>query len=100
MVIDLKFSRFADEPWGFRLTGGADMEFPLTVIKVTEESLADQAGLKFGDIVVRINDTPASNLTHVEAHNVLVMAGNNFMIGVKRYTYLHIICVVIERSGS
>lgn len=34
MVVDLKFSRFSEEPWGFRLTGGADFEFPLTVIKV------------------------------------------------------------------
>lgn len=84
------------------------MEFPLTVIKVrigleikaeegreiltvvslsqkvTAKSLAEKAGMKFGDIVVRINDTPASNLTHLEAHNVLLMAGNNFMLGVKR----------------
>lgn len=34
MVLDLKFSRFEDAPWGFRLTGGADFEMPLTVIKV------------------------------------------------------------------
>lgn len=118
MVVDLKFSRFSEEPWGFRLTGGADFEFPLTVIKVhstiyytehrvrsrspieskpcvrlffffiarkvTENSLAEEAGMKFGDIIVRINDTPASNLSHLEAHNVLLSAGNNFMVGVKR----------------
>lgn len=35
MVVDLKFSRFSEEPWGFRLTGGTDFEFPLTVIKVS-----------------------------------------------------------------
>lgn len=52
--------------------------------KVSENSLAEQAGMKFGDIIVRINDTPASNLSHLEAHNVLLAAGNNFMIGVKR----------------
>ncbi|XP_059615013.1 titin isoform X2 [Phlebotomus argentipes] len=84
MVVDLKFSKFNDTPWGFRLTGGADFDFPLTVIKVTEGSLAAQAGMQLGDVVVRINDTPASSLSHLEAHNVLLAAGNNFMLGVIR----------------
>lgn len=34
MVIDLKFSRFENVPWGFRLIGGSDFDVPLTVIKV------------------------------------------------------------------
>uniref|UniRef100_A0A1L8E578 Putative titin isoform x3 n=1 Tax=Nyssomyia neivai TaxID=330878 RepID=A0A1L8E578_9DIPT len=84
MVLDLKFSKFNDTPWGFRLTGGADFDFPLTVIKVTEGSLAAEAGMQLGDVVVRINDTPASNLSHLEAHNVLLAAGNNFMLGIQR----------------
>uniref|UniRef100_A0A1B0DN69 Uncharacterized protein n=1 Tax=Phlebotomus papatasi TaxID=29031 RepID=A0A1B0DN69_PHLPP len=84
MLLDLKFSKFNDTPWGFRLTGGADFDYPLTVIKVTEGSLAATVGMKVGDIVVRINDTPASNLSHLDAHNVLLAAGNNFMLGVLR----------------
>ena len=39
MVLELKFTRFEDQPWGFRLTGGSDFEVPLTVIKV--KSLRD-----------------------------------------------------------
>lgn len=35
MVLDLKFTRFENTPWGFRLTGGNDFELPLTVIKVS-----------------------------------------------------------------
>lgn len=35
MVLDLKFTRFEDAPWGFRLTGGSDFELPLTVVKVS-----------------------------------------------------------------
>lgn len=35
MVVDLKFSRFEDQPWGFRLTGGKDFPLPLTVVKVS-----------------------------------------------------------------
>lgn len=34
MVLDLKFFRYENTPWGFRLSGGSDFEYPLTVIKV------------------------------------------------------------------
>lgn len=34
MVLELKFTRFHDQPWGFRLSGGSDFAIPLTVIKV------------------------------------------------------------------
>lgn len=36
MVVDLKFSRFEDQPWGFRLSGGKDFPLPLTVVKVSK----------------------------------------------------------------
>lgn len=44
MVFDIKFSRFEEAPWGFRLTGGSDFEVPLTVVKVREIQI-------FGDIL-------------------------------------------------
>lgn len=34
MVIDIKMCRFENVPWGFRLVGGSDFEYPLTVVKV------------------------------------------------------------------
>lgn len=34
MVLDIKMCRFENVPWGFRLVGGSDFEFPLTVVKV------------------------------------------------------------------
>lgn len=34
MVVNLKFSKFDDTPWGFRLIGGTDFDYPLTVVKV------------------------------------------------------------------
>lgn len=34
MVIDIKMCRFDNVPWGFRLVGGADYDYPLTVVKV------------------------------------------------------------------
>jgi hypothetical protein len=35
MVVDLKFSKFDNTPFGFRLVGGADFDIPLTVVKVS-----------------------------------------------------------------
>ncbi|TMW47395.1 hypothetical protein DOY81_007525 [Sarcophaga bullata] len=76
--------RFENVPWGFRLVGGSDFEFPLTVVKVTEGSIAEQAGLMVGDIIVRINDTAATPLTHDETNKVIRGCGNVFYFGVQR----------------
>lgn len=49
-----------------------------------EGSLAECMGLKVGDVVVRLNDQSISSLTHGQAHEALVHAGNNFVLGVQR----------------
>ncbi|XP_011144383.2 uncharacterized protein LOC105186101 isoform X1 [Harpegnathos saltator] len=84
MAISIKFTKFDNTPWGFRLAGGSDFPQPLTVIRVTEGSLAECMGLKVGDVVVRLNDQPISCLTHGQAHEALLHAGNNFVLGVQR----------------
>ncbi|KAM8709639.1 hypothetical protein ACLKA7_016449 [Drosophila subpalustris] len=84
MVIDIKMCRFDNVPWGFRLVGGADYEYPLTVVKVTEGSIAEEAGLCVGDVIVRINDTAATPLTHDEAHRLILSSGSVFYFGVHR----------------
>lgn len=35
MLFNIKFTKFDDTPWGFRLVGGTDFDIPLTVIKVS-----------------------------------------------------------------
>ncbi|XP_068994205.1 uncharacterized protein [Neodiprion pinetum] len=84
MAIDIKFTKFDNTPWGFRLAGGSDFPQPLTVIRVTEGSLAECMGLRVGDIVVRLNDQPISSYTHGRAQEALVLAGNNFVLSVLR----------------
>jgi hypothetical protein len=37
-----------------------------------------------GDVVVRINDKPAIDMSHENAHDELVAAGDEFIIGVLR----------------
>lgn len=34
MAISIKFTKFDNTPWGFRLAGGSDFPQPLTVIRV------------------------------------------------------------------
>ncbi|KZC14732.1 PDZ and LIM domain protein Zasp, partial [Dufourea novaeangliae] len=84
MAVNVKFTKFDNTPWGFRLAGGSDFPQPLTVIKVTEGCLAECMGLKVGDVVVRLNDQPISSLTHGQAHEELMRAGNNFVLGIQR----------------
>nr|XP_012216264.1 PREDICTED: uncharacterized protein LOC105668449 isoform X1 [Linepithema humile]XP_012216266.1 PREDICTED: uncharacterized protein LOC105668449 isoform X1 [Linepithema humile] len=84
MAISIKFTKFDNTPWGFRLAGGSDFPQPLTVIRVTEGSLAECMGLKIGDVIVRLNDQPISSLTHGQAHEELMHAGNNFILAIQR----------------
>ncbi|KAL7305886.1 hypothetical protein TKK_0001892 [Trichogramma kaykai] len=83
-LLDVKFTKFDNRPWGFRLAGGSDFPEPLTVIRVAEGSLAECMGLKVGDIVVKLNDRDISDLTHGQAHEALTLAGNNYVLSVKR----------------
>lgn len=53
-------------------------------LQVAEGSLAECMGLEVGDVIVRLNDQPISSLTHGQAHEELLHAGNNFVLGVKR----------------
>ncbi|KAK2576149.1 hypothetical protein KPH14_007477 [Odynerus spinipes] len=84
MTSDIKLSRSGDQPWGFRLSGGADFSFPLTVVRVTMGGLAHKAGLQAGDVVIGLNGEPLQQLTHGEAHNRLVNAGNDLELTVVR----------------
>ncbi|XP_020711826.2 PDZ and LIM domain protein 2-like [Athalia rosae] len=84
MATDIKLSRFNNTPWGFRLSGGVDFPHPLTVVRVARGSLADDAGLQPGDVLIRINDSPIQDLTHAQAHQWLLRAGNNFVLSVVR----------------
>jgi C-terminal processing protease CtpA/Prc len=52
---------------------------------VVEGSTAEKCGMLEGDVVVRINDKPTINMTHEDAHQELVAAGMEFVLGVMRW---------------
>lgn len=56
----------------------------LPLSQVTEGSIAEQAGLCVEDVIVRINDTAATPLTHDEAHRLILSSGSVFYFGVHR----------------
>ncbi|XP_053679484.1 A-kinase anchor protein 12 [Anopheles nili] len=85
MVLDLNFSRYDNTtPFGFKLVGGADFDVPLTVVKILPGSIAEDVGMHMGDVVVRINDIPTSNMSYYDAHQLLACAGNQFVLGILR----------------
>ncbi|CAG9824980.1 unnamed protein product [Phaedon cochleariae] len=73
-----------DASWGFRLVGGSDFNQPLLVVKVNENSLAEQCGLEVGDLILSINDSPTVGLTHSEVHDFITSSGLNFTLGIRR----------------
>lgn len=52
--------------------------------QVKEGSIAEQQGLKVGDVIVRINEDSTRPLTHAEAHVVISNCGNQFFFGIHR----------------
>jgi membrane-associated protease RseP (regulator of RpoE activity) len=83
-IITAQLSRTDGQPWGFRLQGGKDFGTPLVIQKVNTGSIADKAGLKAGDGLVRINQTDLFNLRHKEAQDSIVKAGASFELVVQR----------------
>lgn len=55
------------------------------VFQLTIGGLADQAGLRAGDIIVQVNGEPVSNLVNALALNKITEAGNDLVFNVIRY---------------
>ncbi|XP_062702405.1 PDZ and LIM domain protein 2-like isoform X2 [Aedes albopictus] len=69
---------------GFRITGGADFEMPITVFQVRENSPAAKAGLKLGDQIVTINGADASAMRLATAESVIKQAGEQLQLVVAK----------------
>lgn len=51
---------------------------------MNEGSIAEDAGMKVGDFLVRVGDTPTAGLTHLQVHDLIIEAGNTFVVAVIR----------------
>lgn len=55
--------------------------------QVNTGSIADNAGLKAGDAVVRLNATDLYNLRHKDAQDAIVKAGPSFELVIQRFVH-------------
>ncbi|XP_067139971.1 PDZ and LIM domain protein 2-like isoform X1 [Centruroides vittatus] len=70
-------------PWGFRLHGGKDVGYPLSVQRVFLGS-PSEGEIHRGDIILMIGNTDARNLTHQQATDIFRKAGNNLKLVIQR----------------
>ncbi|KAL3861213.1 hypothetical protein ACJMK2_007263 [Sinanodonta woodiana] len=72
------------QPWGFKLQGGSDVGKPLHVAHVSPGSVSGRAGLKIGDVILKIDNVDVSSFTHDDARGEMIRAGNNFNLTIQR----------------
>jgi C-terminal processing protease CtpA/Prc len=48
-------------------------------------SLSESAGLKAGDVILRVNEIDVMRLRHQEALDAISEAGNQFQLNIGRY---------------
>lgn len=70
-------------PWGIRLVGGTDLNAPLIITRVQVNSPAQKELLR-GDIITKIDQYDARDLTHNDAQNFFRNAGNQIKITIRR----------------
>ncbi|XP_065363781.1 uncharacterized protein LOC135957049 [Calliphora vicina] len=80
---DRRIMSFVDSMWGIEVTGGIDQFEPLTIVNVTPTGLARRAGMRIGDEITQINDTPALELTFNEALELFRKSGRYVRVYVR-----------------
>lgn len=66
--------------------------FPI-LFQVHGGSLAEKAGLRVGDALIRVNNTDIYQLRHKDAQDAVSRAGNNFELVVSRSVWLSLFCL-------
>ncbi|ESN96055.1 hypothetical protein HELRODRAFT_154200, partial [Helobdella robusta] len=73
-----------NQPWGFRLKGGADQGLQLFIEHIQPNGRASYAGLRAGDLVLSICGVPTANLTHAQVKGEILRAGNDIDLVIQR----------------
>jgi len=77
-------------PWGFRLTGGRDLNSFLTIQKVIPCTPAD-GELQRGDQILEIQSNDASKLTHAQAQELIKKAGGSLLLRLSRSAHVEFV---------
>lgn len=83
-VVQLSLQRNAPGPWGLRLQGGMDFEKSLVISHVVDGSPSNVSGLMSGDVLLEINGQNAMTMTHKQAQEAIISAGDNVPLLVQR----------------
>ncbi|XP_037965028.2 uncharacterized protein LOC105390645 isoform X1 [Plutella xylostella] len=73
---------FDDTIWGFQLAGGIYYNTPLRITYVKEDSRAEHAGIKPGDVLRSINDIDTSTISLEDAHAMILESGLQIRLAV------------------
>nr|XP_039251371.1 PDZ and LIM domain protein 7-like isoform X1 [Styela clava] len=78
-------------PWGFRISGGADVYKPIIISRVTPGSPASKAGLKANDVIVRLNGIGLQDLPRHQVEEMIVNADGTLRLmissGIKQFQH-------------
>lgn len=84
-VINVKLQRTdPNVSWGFVVQGGKEFHSPLVVQKVNANSLADRAGVRCTDFILKIGPITTEQLTHSQAREAIVSQGNYLELTLQR----------------
>jgi len=72
------------EQWGFNLSGGKDQGSLLTISEIKTGSIAEKLGLKVRDVILKINDDSASEVTSQQAEEFVKKGENQFVMVIER----------------
>ncbi|XP_043071562.1 LIM domain-binding protein 3 isoform X4 [Drosophila grimshawi] len=86
-------------PWGIRLVGGNDLDTPLIITRVQVGS-PSYGELLRGDIIAKIGEYDARDLSHADAQQLFRGAGNEIRLVVHRDNTIAYTQGVNQESGS
>jgi len=73
-----------EEKWGFQISGGKDQNSPLVISEITSGSIAERVGLRLRDMIVKINNEIAADITNADAEASVHKGANNFALEIQR----------------
>lgn len=78
----------ASQPWGFRVSGGADLAAPPRVEKVAEGSPAAQQGMHEGDLVIQVGKHNVQDLNESRINALLAQPAKRLEVFIVREDFL------------
>jgi len=71
------------KPWGFKIAGGYELNQPIVVTKVDEDTAAHNSGLRHGDILMSVNGISLKYyVTRQEAVQHIMKSGQQLTLEV------------------